>query len=461
MSNQTSSNVIPGLKFYELQVHSDSRGWFRENWRSTQTSSEHSSFIPVQNNISFNSDVGVTRGFHAEPWDKYISVTSGKVFGAWVDLRKGDSFGQVFHAEVNPSQSVFVPAGVANAFQTLEKDTTYVYLVNGSWDKSAMYVSISLFDPSLGIPWPIPSDESTVSNKDLQNPLLSEIEPFAGPEILVSGSNGQLGRAIVNQIVTSAGLTKSQFNITDVKAKLPLSGLAPSWLVNAAAYTNVDASETSEGFTHAWQTNVQGSANLVKICQDMNMGLVSFSSDYVFDGSFGEYSEEMPPMPLNNYGLSKAAGDAVVSTLKRHYILRTSWVVGEGANFVATMRTKALAGEKVQVVTDQIGRLTFAEDLAAATYALIGSSAPYGTYNVTNSGPAVSWFELARTIYLDLGVDPSLVSGLSSDEYQRLFPNRAKRPKFSTLTTKKFVSNTGHSLPDWRISLQSYLDSFK
>jgi dTDP-4-dehydrorhamnose 3,5-epimerase len=125
------------------------------------------------------------------------------------------------------------------------------------------------------------------------------------------------------------------------------------------------------------------------------------------------------------------------------------------------MRTKALAGEKVQVVADQIGRLTFAEDLAAATHALIGSSAPYGTYNVTNSGPAVSWFELARTIYIELGVDPGLVSGLSSDEYQRLFPNKAKRPKFSVLTTKKFTSNTGHSLPDWRISLQRYLDSFK
>ena len=125
---------IPGLIVFDLPVHGDNRGWFKENWqRAKQTNLGLPDFGPVQNNISYNAKKGVTRGIHAEPWDKYISIASGSVFGAWVDLRPGDSFGQVYTTILDPSKAIYVPRGVGNSFQALEDDTVYTYLVNAHW----------------------------------------------------------------------------------------------------------------------------------------------------------------------------------------------------------------------------------------------------------------------------------------------------------------------------------------
>jgi dTDP-4-dehydrorhamnose 3,5-epimerase/reductase len=122
---------IPGLMIWELPVHGDNRGWFKENWqREKMVAAGLPDFEPVQNNVSFNDVVGTTRGIHAEPWDKFVSVANGRIFGAWVDLRSGPSFGSVFTAEVDPSRAVYVPRGVGNAFRTLEPNTAYVYLVS-------------------------------------------------------------------------------------------------------------------------------------------------------------------------------------------------------------------------------------------------------------------------------------------------------------------------------------------
>ena len=125
---------IPGVVVYDLPVHGDNRGWFKENWqREKMVALGLPDFGPVQNNISFNEKAGTTRGIHAEPWDKFVSVATGRIFGAWVDLREGPTFGAVFTAEMDPSQAIFVPRGVGNAFQTLEDDTAYTYLVNDHW----------------------------------------------------------------------------------------------------------------------------------------------------------------------------------------------------------------------------------------------------------------------------------------------------------------------------------------
>ena len=135
------STNIPGLLVLRLPVHEDSRGWFKENWqRAKMTTVGLPPFVPVQNNISFNVSRGATRGIHAEPWDKFVSVASGRVFGAWVDLREGPTFGQSFWLELDPSVAVFVPRGVGNAFQTLEDSTAYTYLVNDHW--SARFTNV-------------------------------------------------------------------------------------------------------------------------------------------------------------------------------------------------------------------------------------------------------------------------------------------------------------------------------
>ena len=125
---------IPGMLVFDLAVHGDSRGWFKENWQQAkQVDLGLPDLGPVQNNISFNAERGVTRGIHAEPWDKYISVATGSVFGAWVDLRPGKSFGQVYTCVIDPSKAIYVPRGVGNSFQALEDGTAYTYLVNAHW----------------------------------------------------------------------------------------------------------------------------------------------------------------------------------------------------------------------------------------------------------------------------------------------------------------------------------------
>jgi dTDP-4-dehydrorhamnose 3,5-epimerase len=455
-----SLNKIPGLRVFDLEIHADSRGWFKENWRNIQTSGNDDSFIPVQNNISFNSKAGVTRGFHAEPWDKYVSVTSGRVFCAWIDLRQGVTFGNISFLEITPSKSVFVPAGVANAFQVLEDNTTYTYLVNGYWDSKSKYVSVGLFDPSFNIPWPMRPQDSIISDKDKKNPPMSEVAGFEKVKFLITGAEGQLGRALCSEVRNSLGFSRRQFDICDPNASIPSMDLSPEWIVNSAAFTDVDACETTSGSVKAWSTNVLGQSNLVKLCLAKGSGLISFSSDYVFDGENSEsYTERSTPNPVNVYGWTKAAGDAVVSSLPKHYLLRTSWVVGEGSNFVLKMSERAKAGLPVTVVSDQFGRLTFAEDLARAVDLLISARAPYGTYNVTNSGTPASWYEIAKFIYAELGCNQNLVTPISSSEYDSLFPGKARRPKNSVLDMHKFNEATGSETPDWRIALKKYLTS--
>ena len=173
---------IPGFLRIDLTVHGDNRGWFKENWqREKMLALGLPDFGPVQNNISFNNEVGVTRGIHAEPWDKFVSVATGRVFGAWVDLREGPSFGSVYTCEIDPSVAVFVPRGVGNSYQTLEPGTAYTYLVNDHWSADARYTFLNLADETVNVPWPIALNEAILSDKDKAHPRLAEVTPFPAP----------------------------------------------------------------------------------------------------------------------------------------------------------------------------------------------------------------------------------------------------------------------------------------
>ena len=176
---EVSEAPIPGFYVVKLPVHGDNRGWFKENYQKEKMEALGlPAFDVVQNNFSFNVEKGVTRGLHAEPWEKFISVANGRVFGAWVDLRAGDSFGKTFSLEINPGVAVFVPRGVANGYQTLDENIVYTYLVSAHWSPETKYVAVNAFDPSLGIEWPIGKDEAITSEKDDNNPLLSAVSPL-------------------------------------------------------------------------------------------------------------------------------------------------------------------------------------------------------------------------------------------------------------------------------------------
>lgn len=174
----TESN-IPGFFIVELAVHGDNRGWFKENYqREKMEALGLPHFEVVQNNFSYNVEKGVTRGLHAEPWEKFISVANGSVFGAWVDLRAGESFGQTLTLEINPGTAVFVPRGVANGYQTLEENVTYTYLVNEHWSPEANYTFVNLFDEQIDIKWPISKDLAIISDKDASHPMLKDVKPM-------------------------------------------------------------------------------------------------------------------------------------------------------------------------------------------------------------------------------------------------------------------------------------------
>ncbi len=180
MNNLTvSESPIPGLFVIDLPLYGDNRGWFKENYQKEKMEALGlPQFDVVQNNFSYNEETGVTRGLHAEPWEKYISVANGRVFGAWVDLRKGDSFGAVFTTEITPDKAIFVPRGVANGYQTLEANVTYTYLVNEHWSPEASYTFVNLFDKTVAIDWPISQENAIVSDKDKAHPTLDQVIPM-------------------------------------------------------------------------------------------------------------------------------------------------------------------------------------------------------------------------------------------------------------------------------------------
>ena len=134
-------------------------------------------FQPIQQNISYNQEVGVTRGIHGEPWEKLINIAYGKAFGAWVDLRKGPTFGAVHTEEMTTDKAFFVSRGIANSYQTLEENTVYSYLVNAHWSPDAEYSMLNLRDKKAAIEWPIPLEQAIISEKDEKHPHIEDVTP--------------------------------------------------------------------------------------------------------------------------------------------------------------------------------------------------------------------------------------------------------------------------------------------
>ena len=461
---------IPGLIVFDLPVHGDNRGWFKENWqRAKQTNLGLPDFGPVQNNISYNAKKGVTRGIHAEAWDKYISIAAGSVFGAWVDLRPGESFGQVYTTVLDPSKAIYVPRGVGNSFQALEDGTVYTYLVNAHWslEQKKTYTFVNLADPDLGIDWPIPLEDSERSEADLHHPMLRDAKPMAPRRTMVTGCNGQLGRAIrayvdVHHLEGFEFNDIDTFDFSDPEQYDQFDWSLYGTIINAGAYTAVDKAETAEGRALAWKANAQGPALLARVCTEHNITLVHVSSDYVFDGSRELHDETEAFAPLGVYGQSKAAGDIAVANAPRHYILRSSWVIGEGHNFVKTMMAlsdRVAKGDlpEVTVVDDQYGRLTFTSDMADAIFHLLDTDAEYGTYDLTGSGAVRSWADIARDVFDQINGNGDKVRPISTAEY---FANAkapvSPRPTYSALDLGK-IEATGLVVPDWEESLKAYV----
>jgi dTDP-4-dehydrorhamnose reductase len=273
--------------------------------------------------------------------------------------------------------------------------------------------------------------------------------------ILLLGGSGILGSEVLAHLQKEnfdyVAPTSTDLDITNKGQLLRvISEFNPLWIINCAAWTNVDGAESS--FEEAREINAMAVENLGVAADLFECKVIHISTDYVFDGDSSEpYLETSHVQPLNKYGESKLQGEkALLAALPTAYVLRTSWLYGiSGKNFVKTIAGKALRGEEISVVNDQVGSPTSARDLAIGILSILKNEPEPGIYNYSNLG-SCSWFELAQKIYETVGADNSLVHPISSDSLSFI----AKRPKYSLLSKEKWISAGLSEVPNWEDSLQ-------
>ncbi|MBN2298772.1 MAG: dTDP-4-dehydrorhamnose reductase [Deltaproteobacteria bacterium] len=282
-------------------------------------------------------------------------------------------------------------------------------------------------------------------------------------KVVVAGANGLLGHEVARVcagcgdevIETDLVQDFRRLDITDKDAVQNfLEREKPSWLVNCAAYTDVDGCEEREDL--AFLLNAKAPGYLAQACSKSGTRLLHISTDYVFDGEKADpYTEEDPTNPLSVYGKSKLAGEeAIRSGTEEYIIVRPQWLFGpHGKNFVSTILGIARERASINVVNDQKGSPTYSKDLARAIRALIDSDAQ-GIFHVCNRGRA-SWYDLAKKA-IELTELETEVVPVSTSEFVRPAP----RPKNSILSTKKFTRITEKLMPMWQISLQLYIKEY-
>jgi dTDP-4-dehydrorhamnose reductase len=283
--------------------------------------------------------------------------------------------------------------------------------------------------------------------------------------VLVTGASGQVGQALrfisgQKPQIRFHFSDSSEADITDRDKLLDIfSAVKPDYCINAAAYTAVDKAESEP--EKATSINVTGAENLAALCQQFHVVLIHISTDFVFDGrKRTPYTESDETNPKSVYGLTKRNGEvAITAILKRHFIIRTSWVYsGFGNNFMKTMLRLASERSTLNIVNDQIGNPTHALDLAEAILNIIvkhnksaDSTSLYGIYNYSSEGEA-SWYDLAKKIFELSNVSIDL-KPIPTSEY----PTPAQRPFYSVLDKSKIKTTFGIQIDHWAEALQKHV----
>ena len=275
-------------------------------------------------------------------------------------------------------------------------------------------------------------------------------------KILVTGVKGQLGYDVVQEGESRGldmfGTDVDNMDITNAgQVKHVIEAYKPDAVIHCAAYTAVDAAEDNQELCR--KINVDGTRNIAEVCKDMDIPMMYFSTDYIFNGQ-GEnfWKEDDPKKPLNVYGQTKYEGELAVQELvEKYFILRISWVFGvNGNNFIKTMLRVGPQRGEVGVVADQIGSPTYTYDLAKLVIDMIQTD-KYGAYHVTNEG-ICSWYEFACAIFKQAGLDVK-VNPLTTAEY----PAKAARPSNSRMSKDKLINAGFEMLPSWQDALSHYL----
>lgn len=283
--------------------------------------------------------------------------------------------------------------------------------------------------------------------------------------IWVIGCSGMLGKELSGMLESrKIGYigTDRECDITDVGVlRAFATGKRIEWIVNCSAYTAVDKAEDEELTARA--VNSAGAGNIAAVASEIGAGIIHISTDYVFSGKgTAPYTETDPTGPSSAYGRTKLEGEMLVSrNCARHMIIRTAWLYGaHGNNFVHTMLRLLSEKDALTVVSDQKGTPTWAYDLSAAiAHIIMSDTAEYGIYHFSNAGE-ITWYDFTCAIR-DLALEKGLLSRntpvnpVTSDRY----PTKAVRPAYSVLDKTKIKSELGVSVPDWKESLERFLDS--
>ena len=281
-------------------------------------------------------------------------------------------------------------------------------------------------------------------------------------KVLVTGVKGQLGFDVMNELAArgyeGVGLDVEEMDITDAEAvDRVVRGAHVDKVVHCAAWTAVDAAEDAADICR--KVNAEGTANIARVCGELGLPIVYLSTDYVFEGTGTRPWEPDDPVtaPLNVYAQTKYEGEvAVRKYTEKYYIVRIAWVFGvNGKNFIKTMLNLAKTHDTITVVSDQIGTPTYTYDLAKLLVDMLEKE-EYGIYHATNEGGYISWYDFAREIFRQAGVNVKVVP-VSSAEY----PAKAKRPSNSRLEKKKLSEHGFRRLPDWKDALSRYLEILK
>lgn len=278
-------------------------------------------------------------------------------------------------------------------------------------------------------------------------------------KILVTGGHGQLGTALAEVLKSEEVLLtdSDDMDITnEVLLEKTFGKFGPDFIVHGAALTNVDGCEENPEL--AKKINAEGTGNLVEACRKYDVKMIYVSTDYVFDGQASKpYLPEDKPSPKSVYGDTKLRGEEATKTLSDYWILRTSWVYGEGKNFVRTMLTLSETMTEIKVVKDQVGRPTAASDLAQAIYDVIKKQPEAGIYHVTGDGPIISWADFATKIF-EIANKGTKVIPITTEDYLSDKKDRkiAPRPAYSALDLTK-TKKAGIFLADWEEFLTQYL----
>ena len=283
-------------------------------------------------------------------------------------------------------------------------------------------------------------------------------------KIIVTGCNGQLGRAINKVYAEKEGYSLintdvPELDITDIDKVMALAKeVKPYAIINCAAYTNVNGCETDGDI--AFKINAIGPRNLSIAAKETGAKLVQISTDYIFSGDTDKHYDEFDePSPMSAYGKTKYLGECFVKEFAdKYFILRTAWLYGEGKNFVKTMLALAEKNDKVQVVNDQFGTPTSAMELAKAIAYLVETE-NYGVFHATCEGECC-WADFAKEIFRLAGKE-TVVEGISTEEYDKKFPGQANRPAYSVLDNYMLKVTTDFRFAKWEDAIAEYIESLK